>query len=65
MTTYTVKQSATPDSTGRKYSAMSGVRTHKALRRLVGWLEFNVPFQHKYGYIRDEHAQTWIIQFYL
>ena len=21
----------------------------------VGWLEFNVPFQHKYGYIRDEH----------
>jgi len=22
--------------------------------RSVGWLEFNVPFQHKYGYIRDE-----------
>jgi len=22
---------------------------------LVGWLEFNVPFQHKYGYIRDDH----------
>jgi len=21
---------------------------------LVGWLEFNVPFQHKWGYIRDE-----------
>jgi len=21
---------------------------------LVGWLEFNVPFQHKYGYIRDK-----------
>jgi len=21
---------------------------------LVGWLEFNVPFQHKYGYIGDE-----------
>jgi len=21
---------------------------------LVGWLEFNVPFQHKYDYIRDE-----------
>jgi len=20
----------------------------------VSWLEFNVPFQHKYGYIRDE-----------
>jgi len=19
---------------------------------MVGWLEFNVPFQHKYGYIR-------------
>jgi len=21
---------------------------------MVSWLEFNVPFQHKYGYIRDE-----------
>jgi len=21
---------------------------------MVGWLEFNVPFQHRYGYIRDE-----------
>jgi len=21
---------------------------------LVGWLEFNVPFQHKYGYIRHD-----------
>jgi len=20
----------------------------------VGWLEFNVPFQHKYSYIREE-----------
>ena len=24
---------------------------------LVGWLEFNVPFQHKYGYVRDEDRQ--------
>ena len=23
-------------------------------RQSNGWLEFNVPFQHKYGYIRDE-----------
>jgi len=23
-----------------------------------GWLEFNVPFKHKYGYIRDEPANT-------
>ena len=23
---------------------------------LVGWLEVNVPFQHKYGYIRDEQT---------
>jgi len=22
--------------------------------KLGGWLEFNVPFQHKYGYIGDE-----------
>jgi len=27
-------------------------------RRLVGWLGFNVPFQHKYGYIRDENEET-------
>jgi len=27
--------------------------------RLVGWLEFNVPFQHKYSYIRDQsHGLT-------
>jgi len=24
--------------------------------RLVGWLEFNVPRQHKYGYIREERS---------
>jgi len=23
---------------------------------VVGWLEFNVPFQHKYGYIRDKSS---------
>jgi len=22
----------------------------------VGWLEFNVPFQYKYGYIRDDNS---------
>jgi len=25
---------------------------------VVGWLEFNVPFQHKYGYIRDEQCNV-------
>ena len=25
---------------------------------MVDWLEFNVPFQHKYGYIRDEEAKS-------
>ena len=24
--------------------------------RLVGWLEFNIPFQHKYAYIKDERS---------
>jgi len=24
----------------------------------VGWLEFNVPFQHKYGYIRDDRLMS-------
>ena len=27
---------------------------HSTVIYLVGWLEFNVPFQHKYGYIRDK-----------
>jgi len=27
-------------------------------RRLVGWLEFNILFQHKYGYIRDDPKQA-------
>ena len=36
------------------------------LMRRVGWLEFNVAFQHKYGYIRDESADQiamaqWIV----
>ena len=26
----------------------------------VGWLEFNIPFQHKYSYIRDENNQPII-----
>jgi len=25
-------------------------------------LEFNVPFQHKYGYIRDEHIKLQSLQ---
>jgi len=25
---------------------------------LVGWLELNVPFQHKYGYIMGRHQST-------
>jgi len=25
---------------------------------MVGWLEFNVPFQHKYGYIRYENPSN-------
>jgi len=30
----------------------------------VGWLEFNVPFQHKCGYIRDEVFRYHIMIFY-
>jgi len=25
-------------------------------------LEFNVPFQHKYGYIRDEGSLMWPVE---
>ena len=27
------------------------------LLKTLSYLEFNVPFQHKYGYIRDERSQ--------
>jgi len=33
-------------------------------RKLVGWLEFNVPFQHKYGYIRDERDREAHLNYY-
>ena len=26
---------------------------------LAGWLEFNVPFQHKYGYVRDKNGSPY------
>jgi len=32
---------------------------------MVGWLEFNIPFQHKYGYIRDEHGSQHRANCYL
>jgi len=35
----------------------SNVDQHLNLKLfMVGWLEFNVPFQHKYGYIRDDET---------
>ena len=30
------------------------IKLNSNLTQMVGWLEFNVPSQHKYGYIRDE-----------
>jgi len=27
----------------------------------AGWLEFNVPFQHKYGYIGDVHGVLFVV----
>ena len=38
-------------------SRVSGVNIAISSTELVSWLEFNVPFQHKYGYIRDDPAQ--------
>jgi len=35
-----------------------GRRQRRGRGRLVGWLEFIVPFQHKYGYIRDERSRV-------
>jgi len=37
-------------------SAQLKIIAKRRILGLVGWLEFNVPFQHKYGYIRDERS---------
>jgi len=34
----------------------SVVSNQKHNSPVIGWLEFNVPFQHKYGYIRDDNS---------
>ena len=28
--------------------------SQELISHTIGWLEFNVPFQHKYGYTRDD-----------
>jgi len=33
---------------------MAGKQPAQVWYEHVGWLEFNVPFQRKYGYIRDD-----------
>jgi len=35
---------------------MQKALNHNFKNLKVGWLEFNVPFQHKYGYIREERS---------
>jgi len=30
------------------------------IRLLVSWLESNIPFQHKYGYIREILSVKWV-----
>jgi len=42
------------------YNQVGGMMTTHANPHgdTVGWLEFNVRFQHKYGYVRDEHGPT-------
>jgi len=52
-------QNATRHRASTEHSLTFRVRTMLSHREveaslLFGWLEFNVPFQHKYGYIRDE-----------
>ena len=37
-----------------EYVTMFCMFDYLTLVCLVGWLEFNVPFQHKYGYTRDD-----------
>jgi len=29
---------------------------------LVGWLKFNIPFRHKYGYIRDKRSSSYLLK---
>jgi len=46
--------SASPFTFYRLDAHLDSQQTVSKTSRLVGWLEFNVPFQHKYSYIRDE-----------
>jgi len=34
-------------------------RVNEGSHSWVGWLEFSLPFQHKYGYIRDEGSHSF------
>ena len=40
----------------RDHWALTDLLCCQSVGWLVGWLEFNVPFQHKYGYIREERS---------
>jgi len=41
----------------KMYTHDSICKKHTAIRSQQGRLEFNIPFQHKYGYIRDDCQQ--------
>ena len=40
----------------RRYIIVGHFLIHLALSTSTWWLEFNVPIQHKYGYIRDKRS---------
>ena len=41
-----------PKSLSKLLNSVKAVKANYSW--LVGWLEFNIPCQHKYGYITDE-----------
>jgi len=41
-----------------RYFAIKSFLLIFELPNMVGWLEINVPFRHKYGYIRVENCPT-------
>jgi len=52
----------TPCNVCYLYPPDSAFQTASWSVQLVGWLEFNVPFQHKYGYIKDEIGSSVFAQ---
>jgi len=52
----TIIQIIIPTQLFKGYNTVKPVLANTPVK-LVSYLEFNIPFQHKYGYIKDERSE--------